>query len=200
MVDGLRSTSIQKRLLSGGDIPLSKAYGIAISLETANKEASGMQALPSDAVKQVVHVPPAQKPPCYRCGKPGHSPDQCYYKKLICRACGKRGHIARACKNPNSNGERKPGKFKGRRQHRGFRGHKQHHIDEVDSRTPSPESLFNIRTVKGFAEHSIKVDVHVDSGTRHRSCVYDYFERDVETTIPDDGPGRGGSTTGHIHR
>ena len=76
MVDGLRSTSIKKRLLSEGDIPLSKAYGIAISLETANKEASSMQALPSDAVKQVVHVLPAQKPPCYRCGKPGHSPHQ----------------------------------------------------------------------------------------------------------------------------
>ena len=111
-------------------------------------------------VKHVVHV----GPPCSRCGKAGHSPDQCYYKKLICRACGKKGHIARACRNRSGSGATTPGNFKGKRR---FRGHRVHYMDETaDSRTPSPDpdfQIFHIRTVKDTAEHSIKVDVEVNS-------------------------------------
>ena len=63
----------------------------------------------------------------------------------------------------NSSGPRQPGNSRGRRH---FRGHRQLCVDKTaGSRTPSPEfssPMFNIRTVKGSAEDSIKVDVHVD--------------------------------------
>lgn len=36
---------------------------------------------------------------CYRCGKVGHQPEDCWCKDINCRNCGKRGHIERACKN-----------------------------------------------------------------------------------------------------
>ncbi len=36
---------------------------------------------------------------CDRCGKPGHSPDRCYFRSQKCRACGKRGHIAKMCQS-----------------------------------------------------------------------------------------------------
>ena len=125
LVEGLRSESILKRLLSEGDLNLTKAYELAISVETASREASGRQQKSVNEaaaqVKHVAYVEQPNKPPCYRCGKAGHSPDQCYYKKLICRACGKRGHIARACRNQSDSGAKKHGNFKGKRR---FKGHK----------------------------------------------------------------------------
>ena len=167
LVEGLRSESIQRRLLSEGDIDLTRAYELAVSIETAGREASGMQRNSNVAaaqVKQVAHVAQQNKPPCYRCGKVGHSPDQCYYKKLICRTCGKRGHIARACRNPSDSGTQKPGNFRGKRR---FKGHRAHYVDETaDFRTPSPDQefpMFHIRTVKDTAERSIQVDVQVNS-------------------------------------
>ena len=35
---------------------------------------------------------------CDRCGKSGHTPDQCNFRTQRCRSCGKRGHIARVCR------------------------------------------------------------------------------------------------------
>ena len=175
MVEGLCRESIQKRLLAERDISLTKAYELATSMETASREASGMHSTSSGlataaavGVKRVAHVArhlrPQEKPPCYRCSKFGHSPDQCYSKKLVCRTCGKRGHIARACRNTPDSTPRRPGNYKGKRQ---FRGHKTHYVDEAaDSRESSPGSdspIFNIRTVKGNPELSIKLEVQVNS-------------------------------------
>jgi hypothetical protein len=167
LVEGLRSEPIQKRLLSEKNLDLTKVYEIAVSLEAASREASGMHNKSNEAaavpVRHVAHVEQQSKPPCYRCGKTGHSPDQCYYKKLICRACGKKGHIARACRSQSDSGAKKPGNFKGKRR---FKGHKAHYVDEIaDSRTPSPDPdfpIFHIRTVKDTAERSIKVDLQVN--------------------------------------
>ena len=203
MVEGLRSESIQKRLLAEGDITMKKAYEIATSMETASREASGMHAPTigtatgiAATVKHVAHVAPQsqsqRKPPCYRCEKSGHSPDQCYYKKLICRVCGKKGHIARACKNTTDGVTRKPVNFKGKRQ---FKGHKAHYIDEAaaDSRESSPGSdspMFNIRTVRGNSELSIRIDVKVngvpivmelDTGAAYSIISKEIWERSLPT-------------------
>ena len=77
LVGGLRSESIQKRLLSEGDIDLTRAYELTISIKTANQEASSMRNKSHEAgaapVKHVAHVAQQNKPPLYRCGKAGHS-------------------------------------------------------------------------------------------------------------------------------
>ena len=105
---GLRSEVIQKRLLAEENFTLKKAYEISHGMETANCQASELQvsaksattAMPSaarDAIQQVVQ-PQQPKPnsagllpPCYRCGKTGHSPDRCFFKTQKCRCCGKKG-------------------------------------------------------------------------------------------------------------
>ena len=167
LVEGLHSEPIQKRLLSEKNLDLTKAYELAISLEAASRETSGMHNKSNEAaalqVKHVAHVKQQGKQPCYWCGKTGHSPDQCYYKKLICCVCGKKGHIARACRSQNDSGAKKPGNQKGKRR---FKGHKAYYMDETaDFRTPSPDpdfSIFHMRTVKDTAERSITVDVLVN--------------------------------------
>ena len=87
-----------------------------------------------------------------------------FQETKLCRACGKRGHIARACRNTTDSVQRRPGNYKGKRQ---FKGHKTHYVDEAaDSRDSSPGSdlpIFNIRTVKGSTELSIKLEVQVNS-------------------------------------
>ena len=167
LVDGLRSESIQRRLLSEGNVNLQRAYEIALSMEAASREASGIQATSKDTtVPAVGHLSQQRRGLCYRCGKSGHSPDQCYYKKLTCRTCGKKGHIAVACRNPGKDSSRKPGNSpRGRRQ---FQGRRAQHVEELpDPRTPSPEfelPMFTIRTctVRDTVEHSITVDLQVN--------------------------------------
>jgi len=73
-------------------------------VETANKQASELQASTKTAVAVQRVAPPRPvstgvHQTCYRCGKTGHHPDRCFFKSQKCRACGKRGHIAKMCKN-----------------------------------------------------------------------------------------------------
>lgn len=47
--------------------------------------------------------------PCYRCGKVGHQPVDCWCKEMECRNCGKKGHIKRACKNKKTQTSKQAG-------------------------------------------------------------------------------------------
>ena len=114
LVCGLRQESIQWKLLTLVEpVMLQKVYETAQGMAVAQARAVALQASARASTASVATGPSIQvvrqkkqtEPPrqrsadlnCYRCGKPGHSPDRCYYKNQWCRNCGKRGHIAKVC-------------------------------------------------------------------------------------------------------
>ena len=108
-VCGLREELVQRKLLTLEDpVTLQKVYETAQSMEAAQARACELQAssrvspsgVGTATAVQVVQqktAKPERNSRCYRCGKPGHSPDHCFYRKQSCRRCGKRGHIAKVC-------------------------------------------------------------------------------------------------------
>ncbi|KAG1935337.1 K02A2.6-like [Pimephales promelas] len=114
-VCGLRSETIQKRLLCESNLTLERAMEIGVSMEMAAKEAqelstaSQVHNVYSERVKQ------DDKRACYRCGKSSHMAQECWFKDKDCRNCGKKGHIERVCQNRKQNEKTnpaKPGEFK----------------------------------------------------------------------------------------
>ena len=95
IVCGVNNHDIQKKLLSVGNaLTLDKALKLAISFETAAKNA---ESLPS------IHTP--EKPihkvdgkTCFRCGGMNHDPNSCAFRNKDCFYCKKTGHTARMCK------------------------------------------------------------------------------------------------------
>lgn len=103
LVCGMHCSSTQKRLLSEKDLDLDKALAIAISMETAAKDASELQ---KDTVENEMHkmsLNYVKKQKCYRCGKASHNANDCWFKEKTCRKCHKQGHIERACKTDEKN-------------------------------------------------------------------------------------------------
>ena len=106
LVCGLKSETIQRKLLTEANLDLKKAYDIAHGMEMAFQQASELQASTRAAAKtdqidkiEKVVDPPRRGRPCFRCGRQGHGPDRCYYKGQSCRKCHKRGHIAKMCQS-----------------------------------------------------------------------------------------------------
>ena len=108
---------------------------------------SGVGTTTAVQVVQQKTAKPERNSCCYRCGKPGHSPDHCFYRKQSCRRCGKRGHIAKVC------------------------GSKEAHLVEqelseqreeaVGGAAASDQFLFNIKTIKS-SKGNITVDLVKD--------------------------------------
>ena len=40
-------------------------------------------------------VAETRNPPCWRCGKSGHTADKCFFRSKQCRKCSETGHIAK---------------------------------------------------------------------------------------------------------
>ena len=107
LVCGLRSQSIQKKLLAESELTLQKAYETAHGMEAAALQAGELQATSrvTSGEVQLVRKPRKSRnqsaktasSACHRCGKPGHTQDRCYYKRQWCRGCGKYGHIQKMC-------------------------------------------------------------------------------------------------------
>lgn len=102
-VCGLRSETIQKRLLCESNLTLERAMEISVSMEMAAKEAQELSTFTQ--VNKVYRKKPKQdsKRTCYRCGKSGHLPQECWFKDKDCNNCGRKGHIERACQSKKLN-------------------------------------------------------------------------------------------------
>ena len=76
----------------------------------SNKEGSVHQV--RDKKKGKGKIPTKPDKPCYRCGKKGHEPQQCRFRKAMCYNCQKEGHIKEASRSkgkkatPNSPNKR----------------------------------------------------------------------------------------------
>lgn len=126
LVFGLHNESTQKRLLSEIDLTLARALDIAISMETAAKDAGELQR--KNTVECTVNKFNTRRQeksqPCFRCGKKSHDPVDCWFKDKDCRQCNKRGHIQKMCKSKQS--DKKSPKT-------GKRDGKVHQVTETDS-------------------------------------------------------------------
>ena len=105
LVCGIQDSRIQRRLLGEPDLTFARAFTLAQSLESADRDTKALQVAPSrvNAVKATQNLrnfQNAKKPdrPCYRCGGQ-HFDQDCRFKDAECRKCGKKGHIARACRS-----------------------------------------------------------------------------------------------------
>ena len=130
LVGGVRSTSLQKRLLSMKDLTFSDVNDTAKAMEaaethskvitsgTAKSSVLQVTQQSSEAVKKTfgnsqrdMH----QVQPCYHCGKVNHSSSAYRFKDAHCHCCGKRGHIATICrsrsKSQQSTFAPKPGRY-----------------------------------------------------------------------------------------
>ncbi|KAL2089316.1 hypothetical protein ACEWY4_014004 [Coilia grayii] len=80
-VCGLRSETVQKRLLTERELTFQKAIEHAVSAD--------VQQLSSSLKVNAVF---SQNEKCRRCGKANHTDDDCWYKNRECHQCGRKGH------------------------------------------------------------------------------------------------------------
>ena len=86
-----------------------KAYEISHGMETAQRQASELQAgtKSSQTINRVQQqrqgtqrsktIKPTDSSPCYRCGRSNHLPEVCFCRRQKCRNCKNMGHLARMC-------------------------------------------------------------------------------------------------------
>ena len=104
-VVGMKSESIQKRLLSEAKLTLPKALEIAQGMETAAQKAKEFKESPSNVmqIRTPRHPKQLKQQPtlvaCYRCGRNNHRPPECRFRNAKCHKCGKTGHIAPVCRS-----------------------------------------------------------------------------------------------------
>ena len=175
IVCGINDDRTQRRLLAESDLTYEKTLQIAVSMESANKNARDLQTV-SDAGKcfNVTGDPREARAAsredvreCYRCKGTRHTAAECRFKQEKCHACGKVGHIARAClsKAKTNQGGKRPTE-RDRRQRPNYRSHKvQENQDE--SECPSSEdetfslSCMTFRLGRMSEMHLRKVDPYM---------------------------------------
>ena len=105
---GLRSERTQQKLLSEADLKLASAVEKAKNMEAAQQNAQALkeQALPVGKIVRSSRGPwrepksSGEGPkPCHRCGKSGHTGQECAFRDAECHNCKKKGHIARVCRS-----------------------------------------------------------------------------------------------------
>ena len=90
---GLRSESIQKKLLTVADLSLANAQKLSLGMEAAEKSAKSLKTKEPAVNKVSTKV-------CYLCGKTNHDQKECHFRDIDCHNCGKHGHIMKVCRSP----------------------------------------------------------------------------------------------------
>ena len=100
---GLNNESTQQYLLAQSDLTSKSAVEKAINWESAQKTSGCMKQSKADMSATSEVGVKVVKTECYRCGRGGHSPQQCRFKDAICNRCNKKGHIKAVCKGKREN-------------------------------------------------------------------------------------------------
>ena len=135
-VCGLRSKSIQRKLLAEATLTLQTAVKKSCASGLTEKDASGFHGSSHD-VKKVEGT----FPECFRCGKTNHSPEKYFHRKAQCHGCQKFGHIVLKCPEKRApkdkGGESKKGRKKKKRKPGGV-----HSVEETMTMAGSRSSRF----------------------------------------------------------
>lgn len=100
-VSGIRNETCQRRLLSESNLTFARAFELALSMETAERDTQQLQGRderPGQVHKVDARVMGQAGRKCYRCHGINHDAQVCRFKEAKCHGCGKTGHIKRACR------------------------------------------------------------------------------------------------------
>ena len=159
LVCGLRSKTIQNRLLTEKDLTLTKALDLAVGMEAAAKEvteweaAAGATPLPKDNVFKL-NTPTRQS--CYCCGKANHRYAQCPLKGLKCHNCGKVGHFKHVCRQP-----KKPVRAQGKQPPVQMRNAHSVKLVVEASEESDGDVEYYLNRITAKPQPAIKVDLHL---------------------------------------
>ena len=90
-VSGIRNEACQRRLLSESNLTFARAFELALSMETAERDTQqlrGHDARPGQMHKVDVQAANQTGRKCYRCHGKNHSPQVCHFKDAKCHVCG----------------------------------------------------------------------------------------------------------------
>ena len=155
LVCGLRSETIQKRLLAEKNLTLASAIEIAQGMEAATRQSTELRlqaasGQPQNHDIQLLAKPTAKlRKKCYRCGRTGHLPSICHFRDQKCRKCGKLGHIAKVCNSREAMDKQQPAQ-------RNYSGRPQQQ-QQQPQRRPIPQQT-------KYVEGELTDDVTSDSG------------------------------------
>lgn len=184
LVCGIHSESTQKRLLTERELTLARALEIAVSMETAAKDALELQrkAISECHINKFTSKK-SENSLCFRCGKKSHSPTECWFKEKECRQCHRKGHIQKMCKTKATENKRKS--F-------GKRHTKMHELNESDTENSDVASLsyIELHTLKETDREiiwvspiieGVKLKMELDTGSALSIISYkdykDHFEK-----------------------
>ena len=99
LVAGLRSEVLQRQLLSEEDLTLKQAIQRAQAFEAAETNSKALKGSEPTVQKVAAKSSPAVFPPCFRCGRDNHQPEECRFRNAKCHNCGRTGHISPVCRS-----------------------------------------------------------------------------------------------------
>lgn len=112
-ISGLRNETTSLKLMEKAsenpDLTFLQAADLALARENAVGEMREMRTKEkSNATVHAVRGKEGRRKvqECFRCGR-HHNPDDCWYKRTVCRHCQKQGHLERKCLAKNKNKDRK---------------------------------------------------------------------------------------------
>ena len=97
-VCGVKSETIQKKLLAEDGLTAARALELAQSIEAAEKNARQLKGESLATGDSILSTGAEKGTTCYRCGR-CHDERTCKYKDATCHKCGKPGHIAPVCRS-----------------------------------------------------------------------------------------------------